>query len=732
MALENEQELQRAMAELTKSMQGLGTDTANADNELTKFAKSASQVGTAMAGAAGQVMAGGGAFKSLNGAIDLATKALGSIVGAIPVIGGAAKEFANGVGEAAKYVMGQLDALAKNYNELGDAGALAADGLDGVQRQFRQMGLVSLPTFTKALGQNSQGMIALGGSMSGAAEQFSKISGALTTGDMAGQFARLGMSFDQVGESAGKYVGALGRYGMTQGRTFEQLAQSTANYIQEVDLIARVTGASRKQQEDEQQKSLIDVRFRAKIADMIDKGQVEEANRLQTYVNGLTGAAADAARATATGIPMTQEAAQANMMSRDAIRQNISAVIAGKDATRAVVDTQKGLAEGAKTFRTQLMYGGETFGNVAIQALDAEAIVKRRAELEAKGIDPVEAAKQAQAELLASKGATGQFADAQVKVAGASKDLQNLSFNLVKNVVPAVDAFAGSIKRVTSFIDEKFGGAPAKPGAQEEPGWLNKTLGGWFGGGAPGAPAPAPTKPGEKKETAAAPPGSSKEFLDQMYNNLLTEAKKQGLKNPEVIAKLGTAQSALETGYGKHTAGSQNYFGIKAKPGDPGSGGVATKEFINGKWVTINDKFRKYGSMQESAADYVKFLSENKRYKGVLGAGNIQEAIAEQGKTGYATDPAYAQKLAGIISKIPGGESVAAGPRQPYKTAVADVNPSKTLTTPAQQTQQTADATQTEDKNAAMNAALLDKLDLLTRVNQQQLSVQQRQLKQSA
>ena len=39
MALENEQELQQAMADLVRSMQGLGTDAANADNELTKFAK---------------------------------------------------------------------------------------------------------------------------------------------------------------------------------------------------------------------------------------------------------------------------------------------------------------------------------------------------------------------------------------------------------------------------------------------------------------------------------------------------------------------------------------------------------------------------------------------------------------------------------------------------------------------------------------------------------------------
>jgi flagellum-specific peptidoglycan hydrolase FlgJ len=96
-----------------------------------------------------------------------------------------------------------------------------------------------------------------------------------------------------------------------------------------------------------------------------------------------------------------------------------------------------------------------------------------------------------------------------------------------------------------------------------------------------------------------------------MYSTLLEEAKKQKVANPEAIARLGASQSALETGYGKHTAGSQNYFGIKARPGEEGSGGKETQEFINGKMVTVKDKFRKYNNMNESAADYIKFLQEN-------------------------------------------------------------------------------------------------------------------------
>jgi len=160
-----------------------------------------------------------------------------------------------------------------------------------------------------------------------------------------------------------------------------------------------------------------------------------------------------------------------------------------------------------------------------------------------------------------------------------------------------------------------------------------------------------------KKDVAGGPAtkfeGTSKEFYNKMYTTLLEQAKKQGVENPEAIARLGAAQSSLETGYGKSTAGGNNFFGIKAKPGDKNASMVDTQEWDakQGKMVTVKAGFRKYNNMDESAADYIKFLQENKRYKDVLAAKSTQEAIAAQGKTGYATDPMYAQKLATINAR---------------------------------------------------------------------------------
>ena len=139
--------------------------------------------------------------------------------------------------------------------------------------------------------------------------------------------------------------------------------------------------------------------------------------------------------------------------------------------------------------------------------------------------------------------------------------------------------------------------------------------------------------------------GSTRDFYNKAYTTLLEEAKKQGLPNPEAIARLGAAQASEESGYGK-SAPNNNYFGIKGK-----GGAQQTREFVNGQWITTSASFRGYASFEDSAADYIKFLKENPRYKDVLAAKTPEEAISAQGRTGYATNPNYTSSLASIHSR---------------------------------------------------------------------------------
>lgn len=443
----------------------LGGTTQSTNKALEAYTKKILGAGMAVGGMARTVADGEGSFKSLGSSIVGLTGVVGKLASALPLVGGAAKALAEGVGEAAKFVLDQLDIMAKNYQTLGDASAGAADGVDGLLRQFNQMGNFSLPAFTKAVKANTLGLAAFQGTAALGAEELSKISGALTTGQTAQKFLKLGMNLDAVGDATTAYLADSARYGITQGQSTEELTKKTQNYIVEVDKIARLTGQTREQQQNESRKSLANAQFRAKLAEMTANGQTEQAEQLRLYVEGLGGAAGDAARALVTGIPLTKEAAAANLFANDAIRQNVLAVQEGTRANQAIVDTQDALAQGTQTFGKQIQYAGDAiFGGIGVQAFDTAAIIQKEGKTRQQRLEDVEKAQKKQSD--ASGELTEDFTKAQLATANSSKSLQSLGFSLAKAAVPAVNLFAQTLDKATDFINKKFGlggRAPIRP-----------------------------------------------------------------------------------------------------------------------------------------------------------------------------------------------------------------------------------------------------------------------------
>jgi hypothetical protein len=132
------------------------------------------------------------------------------------------------------------------------------------------------------------------------------------------------------------------------------------------------------------------------------------------------------------------------------------------------------------------------------------------------------------------------------------------------------------------------------------------------------------------------------QFFAMMMPHALAVSQATGLDPRLVIA-----QSALETGYGQHAPGN-NYFGIK------GSGqNQNTVEYdSNGQPYSTSASFRQYPDATSSAQDYATFLKTNPRYKDMLSAGDMQGQLAALGKSGYATDPNYANSVGKIAQNI--------------------------------------------------------------------------------
>jgi flagellar protein FlgJ len=125
-----------------------------------------------------------------------------------------------------------------------------------------------------------------------------------------------------------------------------------------------------------------------------------------------------------------------------------------------------------------------------------------------------------------------------------------------------------------------------------------------------------------------------------------------------IPAEFMISQAALETGWGRkeirHADGSTsfNLFGIKADASWRGPvAEVWTTEFVGGKAQKVKAAFRAYGSYAESFADYARLMKTSPRYARVLAKAESASGFAAGlQRAGYATDPAYADKLARVIN----------------------------------------------------------------------------------
>ncbi len=147
------------------------------------------------------------------------------------------------------------------------------------------------------------------------------------------------------------------------------------------------------------------------------------------------------------------------------------------------------------------------------------------------------------------------------------------------------------------------------------------------------------------------------ESAQEFVTNLLPIAK-------EVASEIGldpkamVAQAAVETGWGQHLihdgAGnnSHNLFGVKASRGWQGEKTyIDTLEYEAGMPQKTKAAFRSYDSFADSMRDYIDFLRSSPRYETALQqTEDPQRYFQELQRSGYATDPKYADKVLSVLN----------------------------------------------------------------------------------
>ena len=192
----------------------------------------------------------GGAFsilgRTIMGATGLVTNfgnslananTIGELVEAVPIFGSMLGK-----------VTGYFDQSLSTFQSLSQVGAGFGNDMMAMRGAAAEAGL-SLDMFAETIGNNSQNMTLLGGTTSEGSKRFGRLTRTLRQQEAG--LTRLGMTQQDVNEGFGDYIEMMAASGQLRGRSDRELTTGAANYLTEIDKLARVTGKSRKELQEE-------------------------------------------------------------------------------------------------------------------------------------------------------------------------------------------------------------------------------------------------------------------------------------------------------------------------------------------------------------------------------------------------------------------------------------------------------------------------------------------------
>lgn len=133
----------------------------------------------------------------------------------------------------------------------------------------------------------------------------------------------------------------------------------------------------------------------------------------------------------------------------------------------------------------------------------------------------------------------------------------------------------------------------------------------------------------------------------------LVQAAQAACKQYGVLPSVSLAQGILESAWFSKCTGKFNFFGIKAVKDQPFTISW-THEYIDDKYVAVQQKFANYNSAQDAFEAHAEMLVNPRGNfaRAIPFLNNVEKyikSISLPNKPAYATDPDYAEKLLNLI-----------------------------------------------------------------------------------
>ena len=254
------------------------------------------------------------------------------------------------------------DKLHKGYQGLSKAGGAAADGMTGVFKDAKKLGLSmnELDQMVSLVAENSKDFALFAGSVSEGRKRFADLGEAMKPARL--EFMNMGMNMEEINAASAGYIKLQSRVGATQNKSVQELAESTKKYLYEQDALTKLTGMTRQEQEKSREEIRSQERFAAKLEQLRQQGKETEAKELEDAYLILKSKSREAAQGFAdlsTGMITTEAARKQNMTDQGKSLEQSQKIIAGQqNAAGAAQEVAKASGDTAKRFGTSLALMG--------------------------------------------------------------------------------------------------------------------------------------------------------------------------------------------------------------------------------------------------------------------------------------------------------------------------------------------------------------------------------------
>ena len=327
-------------------------------------------VGEAAMGLAGELLGSGESLSDFSQHIT-------GLLNKIPLIGPM-------IGGPLQLMVQMLDKNIEMFRQLSTVGVDFGDRVFEITSLAGKMG-VSVDRLAGSIADNSQMLsLAFGGASKGA-KAFTGIMGEVR--EFSGQFARLGISTEEQLEYTADYLDLQRISGRAEMMSQRQLSNGAKTYIQELDLLARMTGRSRKELSESMKKEAggqafawlqtLDPKLRASMTAQIVKYKGLEGSLGETMTQML-----------ATGAAIGQQGRYL-MRTNPEILENTRLLREGKITQEEFDERMRGSVEQAKRFvenNAQMIQAAKARGSAEWDQVEALArsgeLFKKRSEAE--------------------------------------------------------------------------------------------------------------------------------------------------------------------------------------------------------------------------------------------------------------------------------------------------------------------------------------------------------------